>query len=337
MMCYYLLRKNKESGPLTLTELKAMSLLKTDLVWVNGESTCWRSPDEVEELKGLAKDPQNEPKDHKKKERQTAPALTYTATTAASYQQNHYTDSAEPEQSSDEPLPKPSFEELKKKYAAKTPRKKVWKSQINIGANLMGVATLVIGVSVAAFMMKKAVDNIEHEPIVATAEAVEIGAVETHISTSSQAAMAPGAAIIAATLNTSPVPDETAVLSTTASVSIKEPVKKEAVVSSPSSPVTEKSQLEKEAHQQPILPKEKPAVDENNAEIEDHAGLSSAEKKDENKDADEKNEKKRNKSNLQLFANDYKVGFLGGISNLSFPFQTLLRKPSAKPLWKWSI
>lgn len=317
MMCYYLLRNNKESGPFTLSELKVMPLLKTDLIWVNGESTCWKSPDEVEDLQGLAKDPSKEPKVSQNKETSTAPAVFYTATTAASFQQPPITDLAEPEPEkiSDEPLAKPSFEELKKKYAAKSPRKKVWKSQINIGANLLGIATMVIGVSVAAFMIKKAVDNIQHEPIVATAEAMEIGPAETHRSTSSQAAMAPLAASTAATTNTSLVPNDTAGPSVNASVSIKEPVK-EAIVSSPTSQVIEKEKKQNELIQKPALYNEEPAADENKAEKDERAVLSSAEKKDGNKEADEKDEKKKSKPALQLSANDYKVGFLGGITNL---------------------
>ncbi|MFL5788304.1 MAG: hypothetical protein ACJ748_09640 [Flavisolibacter sp.] len=48
---YRILRDNKETGPLTLEELVAMSLKPFDLIWVDGRSAGWRYPSEVEALK----------------------------------------------------------------------------------------------------------------------------------------------------------------------------------------------------------------------------------------------------------------------------------------------
>lgn len=54
MLCmnkYFLLRENNESGPFTLEEIRSRNLLKTDLVWVEGLSTQWQHPTELDELK----------------------------------------------------------------------------------------------------------------------------------------------------------------------------------------------------------------------------------------------------------------------------------------------
>ncbi len=55
-MSYYLLRNNQESGPYTVKELQAQTLFTTDLIWINGESTCWKYPSEFDELKGFVKE-----------------------------------------------------------------------------------------------------------------------------------------------------------------------------------------------------------------------------------------------------------------------------------------
>ncbi len=53
-MMYLLLRDNKQSGPYSLDELKAMGLKAYDLVWVDGKSAAWRYPCEVAELSSFA-------------------------------------------------------------------------------------------------------------------------------------------------------------------------------------------------------------------------------------------------------------------------------------------
>jgi hypothetical protein len=54
MSSYLLLRNNKESGPFSLEEIKAMPLKSYDLLWVVGKSAAWRYPGEIEELKSFA-------------------------------------------------------------------------------------------------------------------------------------------------------------------------------------------------------------------------------------------------------------------------------------------
>lgn len=50
---YILLRDHKESGSLSNEELLEIGLKETDLIWVEGQSMDWRSPREIPELKKL--------------------------------------------------------------------------------------------------------------------------------------------------------------------------------------------------------------------------------------------------------------------------------------------
>lgn len=51
---YILLRDHKESGSLSIEELQEIGLKETDLIWVECQSMDWRSPGEIPELKNLA-------------------------------------------------------------------------------------------------------------------------------------------------------------------------------------------------------------------------------------------------------------------------------------------
>ncbi|MBM3416939.1 MAG: DUF4339 domain-containing protein [Bacteroidetes bacterium] len=53
MTTYILLRKNKESGPFSLDDLKTLEIHPDDLFWVEGQSVCWQKPGEIKELKNM--------------------------------------------------------------------------------------------------------------------------------------------------------------------------------------------------------------------------------------------------------------------------------------------
>jgi hypothetical protein len=57
MTTYILLRDNKESIPLSLTDLKNLGLKPTDLIWVEGQSVCWMHPGQIKELKEVGLPP----------------------------------------------------------------------------------------------------------------------------------------------------------------------------------------------------------------------------------------------------------------------------------------
>lgn len=50
MTPYFLLRDNKQSGPYSIDQLKALGLRSTDLVWIEGASALWRYPNEIPQL-----------------------------------------------------------------------------------------------------------------------------------------------------------------------------------------------------------------------------------------------------------------------------------------------
>ena len=55
---YLLLRHNQQSGPYSLEELTCMPLQAKDLIWIIGQSTGWRYPEEIDALKaGITGEP----------------------------------------------------------------------------------------------------------------------------------------------------------------------------------------------------------------------------------------------------------------------------------------
>jgi hypothetical protein len=63
MSTYLLLRSNKQSGPYTLDQIRAIGLKAYDLVWIEGRSAAWRYPGEVEEFKSFAPVVEEQPYD----------------------------------------------------------------------------------------------------------------------------------------------------------------------------------------------------------------------------------------------------------------------------------
>jgi DNA-binding NarL/FixJ family response regulator len=53
MFAYLILRDNKQWGPFSLEELKSFGIQSTDLLWIEGRSTGWRFPDEIEEIQAF--------------------------------------------------------------------------------------------------------------------------------------------------------------------------------------------------------------------------------------------------------------------------------------------
>ncbi len=53
MKSYLLLRNNKSSGPYSYEELLCLPLKPQDLVWVDGKTTQWRYPSEIDEFKAV--------------------------------------------------------------------------------------------------------------------------------------------------------------------------------------------------------------------------------------------------------------------------------------------
>jgi len=63
MSNYLLLRSNKQSGPYTLDQIRAIGLKAYDLIWIEGRSAAWRYPGEVDEFKSFAPNVEEQPYD----------------------------------------------------------------------------------------------------------------------------------------------------------------------------------------------------------------------------------------------------------------------------------
>lgn len=326
MVRYYLLRDNHETGPYTLTELKGKTLFSTDLLWIEGESTCWKVPTEIPGLESISL--------AVKKQVPARPKLrSATGSKAKKSEQVSRHPAGGGMDFSDTYLPPddyipPSFESLKEKYAQKKPQKPVWKRQVSFGANLMGLFTLIVGLGISAYMIKKAVENIELQPVIASAESVPISPETLPNSTTSHAAFA---ALLPTAKRTVLDPDTTIVPTTLASVNVTEN-RLPPAGDQPKEPLEKKATTERKESNQELQQKEatdpgmiRTASESTGSATADIETVAKAET--EKKEAEEK---PAAKPALRLSANKYDVGFLGGISNL----QISITNPSSEEVSK---
>jgi hypothetical protein len=293
-----------------------MDLLTTDLIWVNGESEYWRHPDEIGGLEGLAKTPVSH-----KVGGNVAPAKAFTASTCSAPESKTYTSSATEVTTSEAESEPPSFEKLKEKYSTKTRKRKIWRSQLNIAANLMGLAVLLIGLSAIAFMIKKAVDNIEYEPIAETAVAREITFEGSLTNTTSQAAKTTIGEQPAVAVVQQPTDDKMEVL--LPAVVSSNAAENDRALSAKNKLRSQNESLKEESAQTSEKPAEQ-AILSGSSEVE------TAPEKLIDVEKEKAEEKAKDKPEIQLAVNDYKVGFLGGITNL----QITVVNPSSKAVGK---
>jgi len=58
---YLLLRDNKQSGPYTIDDIRAMGVKSYDLIWVEGRSAAWAYPGEIDEIQSFAPTVEEQP------------------------------------------------------------------------------------------------------------------------------------------------------------------------------------------------------------------------------------------------------------------------------------
>jgi hypothetical protein len=302
---YFLLRDNQETGPYSVTDLKAKPLLDTDLIWLEGQSTCWNHPEEFEALKNsVTKAPPKEKSKSKSRPQTSAGnSLSYSATYSASTDQPYSTQ----EQNvsvMDDTSSAPDFETLKKKYEGKGRKKRNWKAQINVGSSIIGLGTLLIGVMVTAYMLKKAVDAIEYEPISATAEAQLISA-ET----------LPSSSVSHTALRT-----ETGLLTPENGQAVPVEVPEKTVDSEMAAEAAKKAQKEAALAAQKLneaAAKEKEKAEASEAKnTQENNEAESGTRNEDRAEPEEPVKKEAPKPDLQIALNNYKVGLLGGVSDL---------------------
>ncbi|HVK96930.1 MAG TPA: hypothetical protein VM368_03890 [Flavisolibacter sp.] len=284
MKSYLLLRDNSESGPYTLQELKKQNLHVLDLIWIEGESTSWAYPTEIPELKDTGNLNRKKPLVVAKKN------SSYTSTVSNSALPN--TKAFQPTVNTGatttaslyeyDDAAKELFSEVK--YVKKTRR------NLTIDSNIMGLFLLVIGVMMASFVLKNIVQTFDDNQV-ASAQATEI---QSATYASNHSAKGPEVTIV--TNNELPVRDSQLIVDTDLSLNNN---------------VVKQKNIADQTEAQII-----PAVEATNPEAIAPVTEIITEEKEEKIEAPVKKKVVNIESMLQVSTNEYKVGLLGGISNL---------------------
>jgi hypothetical protein len=163
MKKYLLLRDNRQSGPHTIEQMGSFGLDPLDLIWIENESTSWKYPEEIEELKDL---------------------VCYDVNNAGSKQPTLSTenvfvslpvndDAIEREQTTGEysclslqdDLPPfqttyPIYsDEINENFAPLKQKQPIWQQRLFRSGNAASVIAIFIGVVVGSFIIKKWVDG----------------------------------------------------------------------------------------------------------------------------------------------------------------------------------
>jgi hypothetical protein len=162
MKKYLLLRNNQETGPYSIEQLASIGLLPLDLIWIEDDSTAWKYPEEIEELKSLIR--------HDAPLQKLARSLNknekFFITLPSNFSQkkrielnNEYSLPVNETEAILETNYVTPLEELKENYRAATEKKPVWEKRMFASSNAASVISIFIGVVLTAFVVKKMVDD----------------------------------------------------------------------------------------------------------------------------------------------------------------------------------
>jgi hypothetical protein len=173
MKKYLLLRNNQESGPHSFEKISSLRLLPMDLIWVEDESTCWKHPEEIEELKSFVNYDQLL-KEASIKNEKVFIALPSNVVQKSRHELNEEYELLPVNQL--EPVLETylvtPFDELKENYRASKETKPVWEKRVFQSSGTTGIAAIFLGVVLGALVIKKLVDGyvsgIPEETAVAT-------------------------------------------------------------------------------------------------------------------------------------------------------------------------
>lgn len=158
MKKYVLLRANKESGPFEKDELIAHGLIAADLVWIEGESTAWRFPAEIDELKEHVSHtlPQQESTPH-------SPAIYVSLPPRNSRRTADYSQEQYPVEKQ-EPVLETNYirssDDLNEELGALQEPRSIWSRKILPHTNALNIAAVFIGILFSAVFLKKLVDGL---------------------------------------------------------------------------------------------------------------------------------------------------------------------------------
>jgi hypothetical protein len=161
MKKYLLLRNNQESGPHSIEQLASVGLFPLDLIWIEDESTAWKHPDEIEELKHLisySNAPQNRLQEKSEKVFISLPA-NFSKKSRSEMDEEHASlpvNEMEPVLETNYVRP---LEELKENYRVSNHKKPIWNKKIFQSSGGASVLAIFMGVVLGAIMIKKMVDG----------------------------------------------------------------------------------------------------------------------------------------------------------------------------------
>lgn len=318
---YILLRDNQESGPYTLREVKSIGLLTTDLIWIEGKSTSWKYPSEIPVLRSSIN---------------TDSTITVSLQNPKLLQKENQslskTASNQPDvllmnaKTSGTAFPYEKDEQYHGVFTYQKKRRGNYSGQFHFGPALMGFTVLAISATMIVVMAKKAIENLQHEPMVSVATAREITSEKLPVNTAAHAAKA--SEPVLQNMDTVTVATNKPVSTTNTNVEANA-LRKETTVTTKENIARTTLPVIAEGNENFINAKS--GADNNNAE---NVAKATEEKNDEKPvKEEEKTEKRVNKGTLQIVANDYKVGVFGGIKNL----ELLLTNPSTQVIDKASV
>jgi len=154
MKRYLLLRNNRETGPYSLEQLTAAGLQPLDLVWVEGESTSWSHPHEMDGLKHAVAH---------------APRAAHRSAPAAPH--IYIAMPAQRNEGGRKPAPAPAFSEAGgspamhpmpelRERTRDMEEAPVWRKPMFPIASIVNVVFVFLGMAGCAFLMKKLVDGL---------------------------------------------------------------------------------------------------------------------------------------------------------------------------------
>lgn len=300
MKSYLLLRDNQESGPYTIEDLKKEGLQPQDLVWIEGESNCWKFPGEIEELKAFIKAPE------KKK---VAPKKSHTASSVPVAKAGTSTP-AESEQApvvimENQPAGDYGYysEQEAKELFADFKLQSTVKRRYSLGSNLVALLVLAIGVAMTAYVVRSIVLSFGGEPL-QSAQATEIQSVSYESEHAAYGGAQPQVQhAIYREMMPLPPTEKTEEVKP-ADEKAKEPEKPEATTEAKkATPEPDKKENVEVKKEEPVLAEKKEAKEEDVTNTSDEP-------------KEDKPAKQVSKSDVKVSGNGYTVGMLGGISGL---------------------
>lgn len=309
MKGYYLLRENQEYGPFTSAELNQKTLYHSDLVWIEGESTSWQHPGEIE---GLPYASLRE-KSNGAKPAAAATKASYRTNKAAAIHNAIITPYGSAQQITTTPtVTKPSFSHLREKHSHRGAQKR--SVRLNLVPAFFGSLVLLIGVGLSVVVVKDAVMGLSSDTFVVTAEARDIKPIKLQSQAWYTAKHEPPAeareeAHEQQTEQTTVVATEP----TTTTVINAVPANKKERILEDDLGLTMGDKVQ--------IKEPRKIIQVETEERNPDALAQHADNKKAIETTDDKKEKpvvvvKPSKPSLTVSANDYKVGLLGGISNL---------------------